>query len=159
MAVNSVCFKIARESRLFCQLIAHVGLQIPCNLALSPVKSGHLSGCASAIYLGPPDPTVIAHIKKVSYMTFTHMMRVIFSLISQTCVAQFVALGRTQSKFLTSSKPSDILWVLGIPCYRTKTVTFLHFTAFLCPGALGLSFTKGDALRYAIIRNHPRFLN
>jgi len=65
--VISICSKISCETRIFCQLIAGVGLQMPCNIALSFSNI--------VIYrdaLGPPDPTVIIHIRKVSSMMFTH---------------------------------------------------------------------------------------
>lgn len=81
---------------------------------------------------------------------FTRVMRAVFSLIRRTCVAQCVATGGTQPKLLTASKPSDILLVCGILLYRFETITFPPFIAISGPGISGLSFTEGDALRYAI---------
>lgn len=65
-----------------------------------------------------------------------------------------MASGGTQSKLLTTSKPSDILLVWGIPRYGTEIVTFPFFIAILGSGTSGLSFAEGDTLRYAISDNH-----
>lgn len=96
-----------------CQLIDHAGSQILSTLAYFPVKSGHPSDCFSAIDLGPPDPMVSIHIARVSSMTFTRAMWVVFSLIRWMCFTQCMALGGTQSNPLTAWGPSDILLVLA----------------------------------------------
>lgn len=123
MVINYVCFKLAHETWIFCQLIIHFGIEIPYHLAFWLVKFVQSSGCISAVDLGTPDPKV----RHTSSMTFTHMIRAVFSLIFRMCVTQYVASGRSKSKLLAASRHCDILLVCEIPCYATECIISSEF--------------------------------
>ena len=64
----------AHKTWIFCQLIIHVRLQIPCNLALQPCQIWAFIGTCLRHWSGTQDPTIVVHIGQVSSMTFTRLM-------------------------------------------------------------------------------------